>query len=92
MPRRRLIGQACLGFCLTGPAFARVSWTFLAGRDSWVLKAVGAFEPSSTFARRSLGVIGIPISSGSVSSGPHAVRQPGYRGSVRPRRDCTASS
>jgi hypothetical protein len=45
---------------LIAPAPATASRTSLADTDSCALNAPGACEPSSTLARRSLGVIGIP--------------------------------
>ena len=45
---------------LIGPAPATVSRTSLAGTESCALNALGAGEPPSTLASRSLGVTGIP--------------------------------
>jgi hypothetical protein len=44
-----------------GPAPVTVSRTPLAGTVSCVLNGSGAFEPPSTLASRSLGVIGIAV-------------------------------
>ena len=59
-----------------GPAPVTVSRTSLAGTVSCVLNGSGAFEPPSTLASRSLGVIGIAVPPASrVPSVSHATER-----------------